>query len=136
VLDIGGIMRKAQRRKDELMATAKFLFVASMNIDQERENLFNEIYDQEHVPSLLRVPGVTSVRRYRSQPGEVLMGGEKRRLFPDDQPKYHAYYEIAGPQVLLSSDWARAVEVGRWPTAVRPYTSMRRHLLLERISAE
>ena len=34
-----------------------FLFVASMDIDPEHEDLFNEVYDREHVPSLSRVPG-------------------------------------------------------------------------------
>ena len=36
----------------------KYLFIASMDVAPEKEALFNEVYDQEHVPNLLRVPGV------------------------------------------------------------------------------
>jgi hypothetical protein len=35
--------------------------------------------------------------------------------------------------VLLTDAWAKAVEQGRWPSQVRPHTSNRRHLLLERL---
>jgi hypothetical protein len=31
--------------------------------------------------------------------------------------------------VLTSDAWAKAVEVGRWPSQVRPYTRNRRHVL-------
>jgi hypothetical protein len=31
--------------------------------------------------------------------------------------------------VLVSPEWARAVEAGRWPGEVRPYTRNRRHAL-------
>ena len=36
----------------------KYLFFASMDVVPEKEALFNEVYDQEHVPTLLKVPGV------------------------------------------------------------------------------
>jgi hypothetical protein len=35
-----------------------FLPVASR--DPDKETLFNEVYDTEHVPNLLKVPGVAS----------------------------------------------------------------------------
>jgi len=31
---------------------AKYLFVASMDVDTDKEALFNEVYDTEHVPLL------------------------------------------------------------------------------------
>jgi hypothetical protein len=31
--------------------------------------------------------------------------------------------------VLVSPEWAKAVEAGRWPTQVRPFTRNRRHTL-------
>jgi hypothetical protein len=37
---------------------AKYLLIASMDVDAEHEVLFNEVYDQEHIPNLRRVPGV------------------------------------------------------------------------------
>ena len=39
-------------------------------------------------------------------------------------------YEIESPEVLTSTAWADAVDSGRWPEQVRPYTSNRRHTLL------
>ena len=42
-----------------------------------------------------------------------------------------ALYEIDGPHVLVSPEWAQAVELGRWPSQVRPYTRNRRHTLYQ-----
>ena len=42
---------------------SKYLFVASMDVDPDKEALFNEVYDTEHVPNLLKVPGVHAVAR-------------------------------------------------------------------------
>ena len=36
----------------------KYLFIVSMDVTKEKEALFNEVYDTEHVPLLLKVPGV------------------------------------------------------------------------------
>jgi hypothetical protein len=84
---------------------SRYLFVASMDVDPDKEALFNEVYDTEHVPTLLQVPVV------------------------HDGPRHSAVYEIDGPQVLVSREWAKAVEAGRWPKEVRPYTRNRRHAL-------
>ena len=46
---------------------SKYLFIASMDVDSEKENLFNEVYDQEHVPSLMEVPGVVAIARFKMQ---------------------------------------------------------------------
>ena len=37
---------------------SKYLFVVSMDVTKEKEALFNEVYDTEHVPLLKKVPGV------------------------------------------------------------------------------
>ncbi len=47
------------------------------------------------------------------------------------EPKYTAVYEIESPDVLTSEGWAAAVDAGRWPTEVRPYTKNRSHVLRE-----
>jgi hypothetical protein len=33
--------------------------------------------------------------------------------------------------VLVSTAWAQAVEMGRWPSQVRPYTRNRQHALYQ-----
>jgi hypothetical protein len=106
----------------------KYVFVASMDVAPEKEALFNEVYDTEHVPNLLKVPGVRSVARVRGEPFAINLGGEEKRIVHEG-PRYSALYEIDGPEVLTSAQWAQAVEAGRWPTEVRPHTRNRRHAL-------
>ena len=108
--------------------SAKYLFVASMDVTHEKEALFNEVYDTEHVPNLLKVPGVHSVTRIEGEPFAVSIGGVEKRVAPEG-PRHSALYEIDGPHVLVSSEWAKAVEAGRWPGEVRPHTSNRKHAL-------
>lgn len=108
---------------------AKFLFIASMDVAPEKEALFNEVYDKEHIPELLKVPGVLSVRRAVTVPLTMFIGGEKKTIVAEGEPRYSAYYELESAEVLTSEAWAKAVEVGRWPAQVRPHTRNRRHVL-------
>ena len=107
---------------------SKYLFIASMDVAPEKEALFNEVYDTEHVPNLLKVPGVQAVARMEGEPFVMSIGGEEKRVAPDG-PRHSAVYEIDGPHVLASREWAKAVEAGRWPGEVRPFTRNRRHAL-------
>jgi hypothetical protein len=107
----------------------RYLFIVSMDIAREREALFNEIYDNEHIPNLLKVPGVRSATRLRTESAPVDLGGEVKTLTGDGAPRYMAIYEIDSPEVLTSAEWARAVQLGRWPSEVRPFTSNRQHVL-------
>ena len=43
---------------------ARYIFIASMDIDDDKEDLFNEVYYTEHIPLILKVPGVISAKRY------------------------------------------------------------------------
>lgn len=107
---------------------SKYLFVVSMDVDPDKETLFNEVYDTEHVPILLKVPGVQAISRVQGEPFTMSLGGEERRV-AHDGPRYTAIYEIDGPHVLVSREWAKSVEEGRWPTHVRPFTRNRKHAL-------
>lgn len=108
---------------------ARYILTVSMDVQADKEALFNEVYDTEHVPLLLKVPGVVSVTRARMEPLQMFLGGEKKTLVAEGEPTYMAIYEIDSPDVLLGEGWAKAVEEGRWPSQVRPYTSNRRHVL-------
>jgi hypothetical protein len=108
--------------------SAKYVFMVSMDVAAEKEALFNEVYDREHIPNLLAVPGVLGVSRVNSQPFAVRIGGERKEM-PAGNPSYTALYELESPEVLVSDAWAQAVEAGRWPGEVRPFTSNRRHVL-------
>jgi len=107
----------------------RYLFIASMDVDPEKEALFNEVYDREHVPMLLKVPGVLAVTRSQSEPLTLIIGGEKKTVSAEAEPRYSAIYELENAEVLTSDAWARAVDSGRWPSQVRPYTRNRRHVL-------
>jgi hypothetical protein len=109
--------------------TARYIFTASMDVDSDKEDLFNEVYDEEHVPMLLKVPGVISVMRLKQAPLKLSIGGEEKTVDTSAEPTYSAIYEIESPDVLTSKEWADAIEQGRWPEQVRPYTSNRRHTL-------
>ena len=110
---------------------AKYLMIASMDVDPQHEAIFNEVYDKEHVPNLSKVPGVLGVTRYKR--GELTMniGGERKTIEIPNEPVYTAIYELESPDVLTSAAWDKAVEEGRWPAQVRPYTKNRRHVLLK-----
>ncbi len=108
---------------------SKYLFVVSMDVTKEKEALFNEVYDTEHVPLLQKVPGVGAVTRMKTEPAAFNIGGERKVLDGAGQANYVAIYEIDRPAVLLSKAWAEAGEKGRWPKEVRPFTSNRRHIV-------
>ncbi len=111
----------------------RYVFSAAMDVLPDKEALFNEVYDVEHVPLLLAVPGVVSVARFKTQELTLTMGGQRRTIVMENEPKYNTLYEIESPEVLTSEAWARAIDQGRWPDHVRPFTKNRRHVLYERL---
>jgi hypothetical protein len=86
----------------------QYVFTAAMTIGAERDGLLNEVYDTEHVPEILRVPGMISISRYRrTRPADTF---------------YLAVYEIASTDIPAGPHFMKARDVGRWPTEVRPFT--------------
>ena len=112
-----------------MAAQARYLFIASMDVEPAKEDLFNEVYDSEHVPLLLKVPGVISAKRYKTEPLTMFIAGKKQTIVAEGEPRYSAAYELESPDVLTSEAWAKAVDQGRWPTEVRPYIRNRRLVL-------
>src|SRR6476619_4993667 len=80
----------------------KYLFIVSMDVQKDKEALFNEVYDKEHVPLIQNVPAAFNI------------GGEKKVLDGAGMAHYVAFYELDSPDVLLSKEWAAAGEKGRW----------------------
>jgi hypothetical protein len=104
-----------------------------MDVQPDHESLFNEVYDAEHVPLLLKVPGVVAIARFKKQEVTLVIGGERKTIVVESEPTYNAFYEIESPEVLVSDGWAKAVDQGRWPGQVRPYTKNRRHVLYKKL---
>jgi hypothetical protein len=94
-----------------------------MDIPAELESEFNRIYDEDHIPTILKVPGVRSARRYRLE-----------RSTRSDMPRYLAIYEIDGPSVLDSAAWLEAIDEGEWKPKIRPHTSNRIHSVYRNIA--
>lgn len=103
-----------------------YVFVVSMDVDPDKEALFNEVYDTEHVPLISQVPGVRAATRIEGEDFAMRLGGEKITKTREGA-RYTAIYEIDDPAVLLSTEWAQAAEQGRWPNEVRPFTRNRSH---------
>ena len=91
---------------------AKYIYIAAMDVEPDKEAAFNEVYDTGHIPTILMVPGVISAARY-----EVVSG----------DPKYMAVYEVATPDLPESEIFRAATNEGRWPTEIRPFTRNRYH---------
>jgi len=115
--------------KQTMSITGKWIFTAAMDVDPDKEAIFNEVYDEEHIPIITKVPGVIAVTRLKLDTLRMTMGGETKTMDPQGAPRYAAVYELESPDVLTSPAFAKAVEQGRWATQVRPYTRNRRHTL-------
>ena len=112
---------------------SRYLFTAAMDVEPGKDAIFNEVYDKEHVPSLLEVPGVVSVARFRRRPLEMFIGGERKKIVIEGEPAYTALYELESPEVLVTPAWSAAVERGRGPPQVRPNTTHPRHVMWQNI---
>jgi len=108
---------------------SKYLFIVSMDVQKDKEALFNEVYDTEHVPELAKVPGVRGVTRMKTEPAAYTIAGQRKELDGAGAPTYMAIYEIDSPAVLSSKAWSEASEKGRWASQVRPYTTNRHHIV-------
>lgn len=96
-----------------------YVFWVMMDIEPHRDALFNELYDVEHVPLLLKLPGCVNVARYRTE-----TAGE---------PRYLAAYEVERTDLPMSQQWNDTSDIGRWKPEVRPYTSNKKYIVSERI---
>ena len=106
--------------------SSKYVFVVSMDVDADKEALFNEVYDTEHVPLICKVPGVRAATRMQGENFHMQLAG-KSEAKAHTAARYTAIYEIDSPAVLMSHEWAECAEQGRWPSQVRPFTRNRSH---------
>lgn len=98
---------------------SEYLYLVQMDVPPALEAEFNRIYDTQHIPEILKVPGVLGVRRYaleRPVPGV---------------PKYAAVYRVAAADVPQSAAWVAASDSGEWKPKIRPHTFNRIHALFK-----
>jgi len=102
-----------------LTGKTPYVFWVMMDVEPHREALFNELYDNEHLPLLLKLPGSVNAVRYRtSDAGE---------------PRYLCAYEVENTTLPMSKLWNDTSDIGRWKPEVRPYTFNKRYIVSERI---
>jgi hypothetical protein len=102
-----------------LAGTTPYVFWVMMDVEPHREALFNELYDTEHVPLLLKLSGCVNAVRYRTA-----AAGE---------PRYLCAYEVERADLPMSKVWNDTSDIGRWKPDVRPYTYNKRFIVSERI---
>lgn len=99
-----------------------YLYHVQMDIPEEYEAEFNRVYDEEHIPLLMKLPGVIACRRYRLEHSSV--AGVAR---------YLAVYELESPDVVKRPEWQAASDTGDWKPNIRPHTTNRLHCMYQRI---
>jgi hypothetical protein len=102
-----------------LIGSTPFVYWVMMDVERHREALFNELYDSEHLPLLLKLPGCVNAVRYRTT--------------TDGEPRYLCAYEVQSAELAASKLWNDTSDIGRWKPEVRPYTSNKRFIVSERI---
>jgi hypothetical protein len=93
---------------------ANSLYLVQMDIPAELEDDFNRIYNDQHIPAILSVPGVVSCKRYRLHKSDV-----------EGVPRYLAVYEVTSPDIPGNPAWTKASDTGDWATVIRPHVTGR-----------
>jgi len=81
------------------------ILIVRTDVMPEMEEEFNRWYNEEHIPRLLKVPGVLSAKRGTSTA---------------DGQKYIALYEHESGDVQKTSAYREALETD-WSNKIRPY---------------
>jgi hypothetical protein len=81
----------------------------TFEVAPEDEREFNDVYDSEHVPNILKVDGVLEVIRFRDA-----MPNERGFLV------YSAIYLLARENLHETAEWKTFSEIGRWAPDIRP----------------
>ena len=89
------------------------LLMVAINVTNENEDEFNLWYTEEHIPALLKVPGVLSARRYKSSEGTH---------------RYVAIYHLTQPEITKTDAWSIAIDTP-WSSRIRPHFQDRIRIL-------
>ena len=112
-------------KKSSGLGAARPFYMVTFEIAREDEAEFNEIYDTEHVPNILRVKGVVGVVRFK-----------------DAVPNaagwlvYSALYLLSRADLPDSPEWKAASDTGRWAPVMRPKLKSRQRRLGPIVAAD
>ena len=99
------------------MVDSNCILIVATGVQSEMEMEFNEWYNKEHIPGLLKVPGVLRAGRYVSINGS---------------PKYFAIYEHENEFVREREDYKSRVNT-EWTKKIRPHLVNSHRFLLKKI---
>jgi hypothetical protein len=91
------------------VGAAPFCMMITFEVAREDEKEFNDVYDNEHVPNILKVDGVLEVIRFRDASPNA-----KGNFV------YSAIYFLARENLHETAEWKAYSEVGRWAPEIRP----------------
>jgi hypothetical protein len=92
----------------------RYIFFVMLDVLSKYEAEFNSVYDTDHAPHMLQVPGARDCTRYR--------------LIWSDNPdliRYLAIYNISAPEIPRSEAWKKQSTLGRWPKDIRQHVTAR-----------
>jgi hypothetical protein len=91
-----------------------FYMMITFEIAPEDESEFNDIYDHDHIPNILKLKGVLEVIRFKDA-----APNEKGLLV------YSALYILAQENLHLTAQWKELSDLGRWAPVIRPKVKSR-----------
>jgi hypothetical protein len=94
-------------------ASTKYLFIASMDVDPQAEDIFNEVYDTEHIPFLLAVPGVRAITRIKGEAFDFAIAGtviiQQAEVDVSSLEDRQRFRSATGGQLLMASVFQKAL---------------------------
>ena len=101
---------------------APYIYLVQMDIPAEHEADFNRVYDTEHVPEILKVPGVRGCTRYVLETDQQGRHGALSRTVRDGLRRRDGEPRLA-----------EGSEIGDWAPKIRPHTTNRSHTVMRKI---
>ena len=110
------------------MITAPYIYLVQIDVPPYLDAEVNRVYDSEHIPHLLGVPGCLSCTRYR------LVGGDT-----DGAPQFTAMWGMSRPDITglygpNGKAWTAATVGSQYDEKIRPHVTQRSHHILQRIA--
>lgn len=102
---------------------ARYVYVAQVSIPAALDALFNELYDSQHVPYVLGVPGVQRCTRYKLE-----------WSYPE-MAQYMTLWEVDNPDLPQTDVWKAASDKGDWAVMIRPHLTLRLHGMYRALDA-
>jgi hypothetical protein len=101
---------------------SEHLFFILLGVSPEMEAEFNTVYDTDHLPYMVQIPGVRDCTRYKLDWSDNA-----------DMLAYLALYHIDDPDLPRSDLWKKHAAMGRWSRDIRPHLKERRNGVYDQI---